>query len=669
MKTFIHAIMLCAALMLSSLMPDWAFAQETKQDSEDAILVLDGSGSMWGQIDGISKIEIARDVLGGLLDELPESRRLGLMAYGHNRKGDCSDIELLAPVGAPRADISKAVKAINPKGKTPISASVKQAAEALKYTENKATVILISDGIETCNLDPCALGKRLEADGVDFTAHVIGFDIVDQKAETQLQCLAESTGGRYLSASNAGELSIALGETVAEVDADAKPATLTLYATELTDGPAIEDGLEWTVQQAGGGDIIIETKDAGEITQDIPPGVYDVFVARASDGLKSEQRLVEILPGADRTLTLVLKPEFEATVTPDSGEVSAGSPFSVKWTGPDRGGDFIDIAKPDEGPRAYINYGYTNNGNPVKLTAPTQAGDYEVRYILGRPYRVLARAPITVSGVAATVSGPETAAAHSEITVDWTGPATQSDFVTITKLDAREGGYKNYFYTKNKVTPRKLTVPLEPGDYEIRYVFVGKSGESKGSGHKVLARQPLTVTGVTANVSAPKTARVGQSITVEWEGPKSSGDFVTITAPDARDQAYKSYAYTKNGSPSKLIMPLMPGDYEIRFVQDGKKILARQPITIEDITMTLKAPKKAKAGETIEINWDGPVAKGDWVTVIEPDAKETKYKSYFYPINGAPGKVAVPKEPGDYEIRYVMRGKRIIARQPIKVTE
>jgi Ca-activated chloride channel family protein len=241
--------------------------------------------------------------------------------------------------------------------------------------------------------------------------------------------------------------------------------------------------------------------------------------------------------------------------------------------------------------------------------------------------------------------------------------------VTITKPDAREGGYKNYFYTKNKITPRKLTVPLEPGDYEIRYVFVGKSGESKGSGHKVLARQALTVTAVTASVSAPKTAKVGRSITVEWEGPKSSGDFVTITAPDARDKAYKSYAYTKNGSPSKLTMPLIPGDYEIRFVQDGRKILARQPITIEDITMTLKAPKKAKAGETIEVNWDGPVAKGDWVTVIAPDAIETKYKSYFYPINGAPGKVTVPKEPGDYEVRYVMRGKRVIAREAITVTE
>jgi len=213
------------------------------QDAEDAILILDGSGSMWGQIEGQHKIEIARDVLNNLVDELPSSRRLGLMAYGHNKKGDCSDIEMLVPVGTDRAGIKTAVKGINPKGKTPISASVKKAAEALKYTESKATVILVSDGIETCNLDPCALGSELEKTGVDFTVHVIGFDIVDQKAEEQLQCLASETGGRYMSASSAGELSIALGETVSEPDVKAAPAQLTLHATELPKGPVIEAGL------------------------------------------------------------------------------------------------------------------------------------------------------------------------------------------------------------------------------------------------------------------------------------------------------------------------------------------------------------------------------------------------------------------------------------------
>ena len=62
-------------------------------------------------------------------------------------------------------------------GKTPLTDAVKQAAEALKYTEDKATVILITDGLETCSADPCALAKELEQSGVDFTTHVVGFDV------------------------------------------------------------------------------------------------------------------------------------------------------------------------------------------------------------------------------------------------------------------------------------------------------------------------------------------------------------------------------------------------------------------------------------------------------------------------------------------------------------
>src|SRR5690554_1629520 len=52
-----------------------------------------------GQIDGVAKITIAREVVQGLLDDLPAERRLGLVAYGHNRKGDCGDIQTLVPVG------------------------------------------------------------------------------------------------------------------------------------------------------------------------------------------------------------------------------------------------------------------------------------------------------------------------------------------------------------------------------------------------------------------------------------------------------------------------------------------------------------------------------------------------------------------------------------------
>ena len=71
--------------------------------AENAILVLDESGSMWAQLEGKTRIEIARAVIGDMLARVPAERALGLVAYGHRREGDCSDIEEIVPVGTDRA--------------------------------------------------------------------------------------------------------------------------------------------------------------------------------------------------------------------------------------------------------------------------------------------------------------------------------------------------------------------------------------------------------------------------------------------------------------------------------------------------------------------------------------------------------------------------------------
>src|SRR5690625_5738715 len=106
---------------------------------------------MRASMDGVEKIVVARDVVSDLLGSLPPEHRIGLIAYGHNRKGDCSDIEMLAPVGTDHAEISELVHSIMPKGMTPMTDAVIQAAEERKYTENEATVILGADGEGTCH--------------------------------------------------------------------------------------------------------------------------------------------------------------------------------------------------------------------------------------------------------------------------------------------------------------------------------------------------------------------------------------------------------------------------------------------------------------------------------------------------------------------------------------
>jgi hypothetical protein len=213
-----HLLPLCCALLTSTALA------ETEPQS---LLVLDASGSMWGQIDGRAKIEIAREAVGNMLSTWPASQQLGLMVYGHRRKGDCADIELLSqPQDLDVSAFNAKVAALQPKGMTPISASVREAAKALRSSEQAATVILISDGEETCNADPCAVGKELEDQGVSFTAHVIGFDLPAGPARAQLECLAKNTGGRYIAAQDAASLQSALS-SLAKSPAPTPPAVKT----------------------------------------------------------------------------------------------------------------------------------------------------------------------------------------------------------------------------------------------------------------------------------------------------------------------------------------------------------------------------------------------------------------------------------------------------------
>jgi Ca-activated chloride channel family protein len=121
------------------------------------------------------------------------------------------------------------------------------AAEELRYTEEKATVILISDGKENCDADPCGTAKALESEGIDFVAHVIGFD-VDKQTGEELRCIADATGGEYFSAENASALNDAMGKVIEKVQTKEAPKpvvkkpenNLKIVAVEVEGGPWIK---------------------------------------------------------------------------------------------------------------------------------------------------------------------------------------------------------------------------------------------------------------------------------------------------------------------------------------------------------------------------------------------------------------------------------------------
>jgi len=241
----LHSLRLaCSVALLLGLL---ATAGHAEAPMPRLVLVLDGSGSMYGQLDGEPKIRVARQVVRELLGDWNPKVEIGLTAYGHRRKDDCDDIEALVEPGP--ADVKRileAVDSLRPRGRTPLSKAVENAAHQLEHHERSATVILISDGKETCGVDPCEMARRLEESGVDFTAHVIGFDITPEE-RGQLACLADETGGLFLTADGMEGLRDALATAVAEASRTPGEPRVWLAAALAEERAPLREEMDWTI--------------------------------------------------------------------------------------------------------------------------------------------------------------------------------------------------------------------------------------------------------------------------------------------------------------------------------------------------------------------------------------------------------------------------------------
>lgn len=179
------------------------------------------------------------------------------------------------------------------------------------------------------------------------------------------------------------------------------------------------------------------------------------------------------------------------TVTPFQGsllapdEVVANSDFEVAWNGPDGPGDYVTIVKAGATKWTNEDYFYTTVGTPGQLTAPVDAGAYEVWYVIGSDATIQARRPITVIAATVTLDGPRAVARGAAFQVAWTGPNGPGDYVTIVPVGSPPSAYLSYFYT-TAGSPGTLTAPDQAGDYEVWYV--------PGQADVVLQRYSIKVT-------------------------------------------------------------------------------------------------------------------------------------------------------------------------------
>jgi Ca-activated chloride channel family protein len=633
------------------------------------IIVLDASGSMRERIKGETKMDIAKRAVRELVESLPAETNLGLVVYSHRKANDCADIELMIPPAkVDKQAFIRAVTAIQPKGMTPLSAAVEFAANTLGYTRQRANIILISDGLETCGKDPCATAARLKAAGAGLTVHVVGFDLTAKEAKA-IACIANTTGGRFLQANDAVSLKDALHVAVAEaaVAAAAKPApSEALTKATLTAPATVLAGAVFSVQWTG-------PDNPGDYVTIVPKGTSDesygaCTYTRQGSPLPMtallEAGAAELRYVTGRSRTILARAAIQVIAAdvklsaPD--EATSGSRVAITWSGPNNEGDYITIVPKATGDGDYALYADAKGGSPLNVAAPMEVGDAEIRYMSGQGRHVLGRRPIKIVPAKVSLDAAGEATAGTSVTVAWTGPNNERDYVTIVPKATEDGAYAHYANT-SEGSPLKITVPIESGDAEIRYM--------SGQGRQVLGRRPIKVIAAGVNLTAVDEAMAGTNVTITWTGPNNPNDYITIVPKAAADGDYLKYEYTRAGSPLKVTMPMEAGDAEIRYVSgEGPKVLARRPIRVAAARVTLMAPDSAAAGAPVEINWTGPNSDGDYITIVPKGLPDDRYAGYEYTRVGSPMKVEAPAETGDSEIRYLSAQiNKVLARRPIRI--
>lgn len=336
-------------------------ASQAQSENTYIEFIFDSSLSMRDRInDGSSRMavakEVLRDVIGGLEDQ--PGLQIALRVYGSKTIDElaCRDSELFQPFGRVaevRDNILKTVNSLEPKGRTPIGYSLQLAAKDFPMNPgDRNIIVLITDGQESCGVDPCAVSYELQEQGIIMKPYVVGF-AMSAEEEAAVRCI-----GEYYSASDGASLAAALRSILVKAIAP----------------PSLE------IEAYGGGQSVlnrtrIEILDSvGSVVLDEKPGSEQVMKASLPEGVYTVKGYLTVGPdtvvASQSGVTLV---EGETTrVRLDFGALTGGLRVSSLASGRDVS-DRVQIEVSQSGRAVSASW----TGKPPTATLP--AGEYLVK--------------------------------------------------------------------------------------------------------------------------------------------------------------------------------------------------------------------------------------------------------------------------------------------------
>ena len=208
-------------------MKEGAKGADAPEPISDLALVLDVSASMNEKTaDGRTKIEVAKEVVSELVRRIPEGLNVSVVVYGH--APGCSAVKVLRPLAelkaADRDPLISQIQGLPAVGNTPIALALRQAGEQFTGRKTYCGLVLITDGIESCNGDPSAEAARLaENPMLRFGVNVVGLGLKPAESAATSQ-IAKSGKGQYYDAQDGAQLLAAINEVTKKLDKGAEPA-------------------------------------------------------------------------------------------------------------------------------------------------------------------------------------------------------------------------------------------------------------------------------------------------------------------------------------------------------------------------------------------------------------------------------------------------------------
>lgn len=452
MKRTIATLLSCIVLLISN-------AQEHNAPAP-IIFIYDASGSMWGQMEGKTKKEIAAEVLTNTVNGFPDEQKIGFVAYGHRQKGDCEDVEFIVDVeSGTKSGVQEAILEINPLGRTPLAYSASLVIDKLKSAGQMATIILITDGIESCGGNICDVIRAAREAGIEFKLHIIGFGLEEGDTQ-QLECAAKAGGGNYYDANNAGGLGDVLAAATAKPVDEPEP-NFSVYVTK--NGQAVDGWVKAIDMDAIQKPILLRTyRDTAFIY--LPPNRY-ILEVRPLEGSDVEQMTVDNVESYEDRL-------IHKTVSFDAGKIE------------------VNTLNNGEGCDATVNVISLTTGKNVARSR-TYGKTKQMEVSPGSYELVIKVIGIEGSAIEHTVnnlvvqSGEITAVSHNFSSGTAMIGVQNADglvdaTVNIIDLDSGKNVARGRTYTSPNNNPKEFI--LTPGEYE--FIVKAVSGANKGATDK-----------------------------------------------------------------------------------------------------------------------------------------------------------------------------------------